>query len=145
MSLYPVFEIPPDIEDVIEVQQDVKSAYFDFQKGDFVLSGAGKMVQSTEREAWIQWCLKAIFTQRYSYYAYSSNMGIEIEEAMNEPDRKAQESALQRTITEALLADPYGRTAYVRNFVFRWQADSVYIECTVGHKDGTEDNIQVTL
>ena len=36
MSLYPVFEIPPDIEDVIEVQRDVKSAYFDFQKGDFV-------------------------------------------------------------------------------------------------------------
>lgn len=145
MSLYPVFEIPPDIEDIIEVPQEVTSVSFDFKLGDFVLTGSGKMLQSTEREAWIQWCIKSIYTQRYAYYAYSSNTGAEIEEAMNEPDRKAQESALQRTITEALLADPYNRTAYVKSFAFSWGPDYVKIECTVGHRDGTEENIQTTL
>lgn len=145
MSLYPTFEIPADIEDVIEPQQEVTSAYFDFKLGDFVLNDPGKVVQSTEREAWIQWCLKVVLTQRYAYYGYSSNTGAEIEEAMNEPTRKAQESALQRTITEALLADPYGRTAYVRNFNFKWEPDSVYVDCIVGHKDGTEENMNVTL
>ena len=43
--------------------------------------------------------------------------------------RKAQESAIERTIRETLMTNP--RTEYVRGFSFSWEKDSVRVSFTV--------------
>ena len=61
------------------------------------------------------------------------------------PDRAAAESSFERTITEALLADPMGRTVQVRDFSFRWEADSLWIECKVFGTDGSTTDVGARL
>ena len=75
----------------------------------------------------MQWCLKTVLTQRWAFFAYSSQAGVEIEEAFAQQDRKAQESYMEKTITEALLADPYQRTRRVYDFTFVWKTDGVEV------------------
>ncbi len=126
-NLYPAFDMP----ELVEQQQTEpapkygKSWLFDFKKGDFVLDGAGRVVEADGHTAWVQWCIKTILTQRFAYVIYSSDYGTELEEAQKQPDRKAVEIELERAITEALLVDP--RTEMVKDFVFEWEGDTVKV------------------
>lgn len=132
-ELFPTFDVPgietlsPEVENLQK-----HSAYFDFTKGDFVQNKSGILQRATPYDAWVQWCLKAVVTERYAFYAYGTNEGVEMIDALNEPVRAAQESSIERTVTEALLADPYKRTLYVRDFVFVWGVDSLDVTCTIG-------------
>lgn len=131
-SLYPVFKIPQIID--TEVKQENKnkySAYFDFVKGDFLQDGTGTILKSTSYDAWVQWCLKTVNTQRWAFLSYSDNVGVEIEEAFRENSKAAIESEIIKTIDEALLADPYSRTVYVKDFKFDWGVDDVSVTLTV--------------
>lgn len=145
-NLFPTFDIP----DLTEIQNEsdrssAKSILFDFTTGDFVTDKGGKMIEADETQTWIQWCLKAIYTQRSSVLAYSDNYGSENEEAFAEPTQEARESSFMRTITEALLADPYKRTASVTDFSFSWDVDSVSISFVVTAKSGISEPLNVTL
>ena len=130
-NLYPVFEMP----ELIEQQQAQpepeypKSYLFDFEKGDFVPDGAGRIVIADGHLAWAQWCVKTVLTERFAYLAYSGNYGVEIDEALKQPTRAVVEAEVERTITEALLFDP--RTYTVRDFSFEWRGDELYISFTV--------------
>jgi len=93
--------------------------------------GTGTVLQSTPYDAWVQWCLKTANTQRWAFLSYSDNLGVEIEEAFKENSKSAIESELIKTIDEALLADPYGRTIYVKDFKFDWGVDSVKVILTI--------------
>ena len=79
--------------------------------------------------AWAQWCVKTVLTERFAYLAYSGNYGVEIDEALKQPTRAAVETEVERTITEALLADP--RTYAVRDFSFEWRGNELYVSFTV--------------
>jgi hypothetical protein len=130
-NLYPTFE-PPTIVEQEQPQlapEYPKSYLFDFEKGDFVLDGAGRMVIADGYTAWAQWCVKTILTERFAYLAYSRNYGVEIDEALKQPTRAAVETEVERTITEALLTDP--RTYAVRDFSFEWRGDKLYVSFTV--------------
>lgn len=128
MALYPTFDVPAVVEQVQEPYNKTKqSLYFDFNKGDFAIDRSGRLQTATPYETWIQWCLKTVYTQRWSCLAYSDQIGVELEEALETTGRGAQESYIKRTITEALLADPYGRTKRVYGFSFHWGADSVEV------------------
>jgi len=130
-DLYPTFE-PPTIVEQEQPQlapEYPKSYLFDFVKGDFVLDGAGRIVIADGYTAWVQWGVKAVMTERFSYLAYSGNYGVEIEEALKQPTRAAVETEVERTITEALLADP--RTYAVRNFSFEWRGNELYVSFNV--------------
>lgn len=130
-NLYPSFE-PPIIVEQEQPQlapEYPKSYLFDFEKGDFVLDGAGRIVIADGYTAWVQWCIKAVLTERFAYLAYSGNYGVEIDEALKQPTRAAVETEVERTITEALLADP--RTYAVRNFLFKWRGNELYVSFTV--------------
>jgi hypothetical protein len=145
-NLFPVFDVPSTLAENITVIKKYRPApLFNIESGDFVLNGAKQSIYGSGYDAWVLWCTKTILTQRWAHYGYSSNAGIEADEAFKEPDRKAIESAFTRTITEALLADPYGRTTSVRNFVFRWLADSLYITCSVTGDDGNSADLTATL
>lgn len=130
-NLYPTFE-PPTIVEQEQPQlapEYPKSYLFDFEKGDFVLDGAGRIVIADGYTAWVQWCVKAIITERFSYLAYSGNYGVEIDKALKQPTRALVEMEIERTITEALMADP--RTELVRDFSFKWRADELYVSFTI--------------
>ena len=130
-NLYPTFELPT----IVEQEQPQlapeypKSYLFDFEKGDFVKDGTGRIVVCDGNTAWVQWCVKAVMTERFSCLAYSRNYGAEIDEALKQPTRAAVETEVERTITEALLADP--RTYAVRDFSFEWKGDEMYVSFTV--------------
>ena len=135
-----------ELTEDIQAQPKYRPApLWDFEKGDFATNGANQIVYGSGYDAWVLWCNKTIMTQRWAYMAYSSNIGIEADEAFREPDRKAQESAFERTITEALFADPMGRTQQVHDFQFVWKVDSLYISCVVNGVDGDSATIKVAL
>ncbi len=142
-GLFPVFDVPSALVEETEQQNRYPpSPMWDVETGDFVTDGAGKLLYGSGKDAWVLWCTKAILTQRWAHLGYNANEGIEADEAFKEPDRKAAESAFERTITEALLADPMGRTAQVRDFAFTWEADSLWIECVAVGADGDTASIK---
>lgn len=123
--LFPVFDVPATLaEDIENRERYAPAPLFDIERGDFVTDGARRTLYGSGHDAWVLWCTKAILTQRWAHASYSANFGIEAEQAFQETDHKAAESAFERTITEALLADPMGRTVQVRDFAFKWEADS---------------------
>lgn len=145
-NLFPVFDVPSALAREAETQNKYPPApMWDVETGDFITDGAGKLLYGSGKDAWVLWCTKAILTQRWAHLGYNANEGIEAEEAFGEPDRKAAESTFERTITEALLADPMGRTTQVRDFVFTWEADSLWIECVAVGTDGDTASIKAKL
>lgn len=145
-NLFPVFDVPSILADDTQLKKKYRPApLFDFERGEFIMNGARQPMYGSGYDAWVLWCTKTILTQRWAYYGYSDNIGIEADEAYKEPDRKAQESAFERTITEALLADPMGRTRLVRDFQFKWYGDSLNISCVVFGDDGNSAAINAAL
>jgi|SRR5690625_3834954 len=124
---YPVW----DVEDVMfgmeeEVLQDVESYEFDFQDRKTVVTGSGKTVRSSAREAYIFWVMKCVSTERYAHEAYSTDFGVEFFEIMRQNyPREIAESEIRRTIKEALLVD--SRTINVTKFRFDWRRDVCFI------------------
>lgn len=139
-TLFPVFDVP-DID--TQSQEDSRpyrpSVYFDFEKGDFRLDSAYRMIVSTGQEAYIQWCRKVVETERDACMAYSTDIGIEGESALAESDGAAVESALEKTITEALMVNVH--TEYVKDFQFSWTADELHMSFTVKGKEWEEITI----
>lgn len=130
-DLFPVFSVPNVIDKSDKSNFQTSSLYFDFEKGDFALDKAGQIKTAKPYDAWVQWCLKTVYTQRWAFLAYSGQCGTEIEEAFNQTDKQSQESEIERTITEALLADPYNRTIRVYDFTFYWEVDSVDVTLNI--------------
>ena len=145
-GLFPVFDVPATLAEDVERQRKYAPApMWDVETGDFVTDGAGRALYGSGYDAWVLWCTKAILTQRWAHLSYSADMGIEAEQAFQAPDRAAAESGFERTSTEALLADPMGRTVQVRDFTFRWEADSLWIECKVFSADGGSASVGASL
>lgn len=145
-NLFPVFDVPGILVDDEKPKAEYKPApLWDFDSGDFILNGAGQPIYGTGYDAWVLWCNKTIYTQRYALEAYSTNAGIEADEAFKQPDRAARENYFERTITEALLADPMGRTVQVKDFAFEWETDSLTITCTVIGREGNTAVINASL
>ena len=127
-NLFPTFAVPKVVENNIKEENRTKhSIYFDCEKGDIALDSNGEIKTATPYDSWVQWCLKTVLTQRWSFFAYSSQTGVEIEQALAQQDRKAQQSYIEKTVTEALLADPYQRTKRVYDFSFVWKTDGVEV------------------
>ena len=124
-QLFPVFDLPEIPDDPEYDERYRPSVSFDFELGDFVRDGANRIVPSTGREAYMQWCLKVVMTERESCLAYSDDIGTEFEEMDDFPDTESRESEIERTITEALLVHP--ATEYVRNFEFRHHGDEIFV------------------
>lgn len=146
IGLFPVFDVPATlVEDIENEERYAPAPLWDVERGDFVTDGANRTLYGSGYDAWVLWCTKSILTQRWAHASYSGSIGIEAEQAFGESDRKAAESAFERTITEALLADPMGRTVQVRDFTFRWEADSLWIECAVFGREGNTASIKAKL
>lgn len=145
-SIYPTFNLPAVTADSeLQKKKSYKqSFFFDYATGDFLRDGANRLVLAEGREAFCQWCLKQCATERSTKLAYSDKIGVEIVKAVREEsDIKAIESAIQRTITEALMVNP--ETEYVKNFRFAWDgADRLLVSFVVKGHEWDEDTLAVT-
>lgn len=109
-----------------------RSYRFDYEAGEFVLTPTGKIAAAEGTDAWLEWCAKALQTERYRYLVYSRNYGQEFDSLIGLGlSRAAVESEISRMATEALMADP--RTAAVRNFSFSWESDRCSYTCEVSN------------
>jgi len=143
-NLFPTFEMPDLVEQEIESTPNYgKSWLFDFEKGDFVLDGAGRVVEADEHTAWVQWCIKTVLTERFAFLIYSTDYGTEIEQALSQKTKKTTEAELERVISEALLADP--RTERVTDFTFEWEGDAVKVAFTAVPVIGPPERVEVVL
>lgn len=134
MGLFPEFEVPDmDGEEDVAEEGYQRSVFFDVETGDFRMDGAGRMTEASGFEAYMQWCMKVVNTQRYGCLAYPDEIGTELEEDMQEPTHEAVESAIERDITEALMVNP--RTEYVRDFSFSWDGAQLMCGFLVKGKD----------
>ncbi|GAB6988046.1 DUF2634 domain-containing protein [Paenibacillus pini] len=115
-----------------------RSWRYDFGAGEFVMSPTRKVAIADEKSAWVVWCEKAIRTPRYRHLIYSRGYGSELEELIGSSYGHAvQESEIQRTVKETLLADT--RTASVDNFTFSWNGEACHFTCRIRNvRDETE-------
>lgn len=141
---------PDGYEDEVITAEDVSAGkpigyrngiLFNYEQGDFPRDGMNKMLDSNGIESWKSWCINCIQTERYKHLAYSTDFGIEIDAAMKASSREEAESILTREITEAIMADPYERTAYIEDIAFDWTApDALSVSVTIhGVDDVTID------
>jgi hypothetical protein len=143
-ELFPTFEMPEIDEDTDEAEEKYKqSVYFDFETGDFKIDGSHNMVIADGREAYRQWCLKTIMTERYDHLAYNEDHGTEIDDAMREEDDDAAETVIERTITEALMENEH--TENVQDFLFTRAADGMICSFNVKGKDLEELQLNLKL
>lgn len=114
---------------------------FDYKTGDFVRDGQNRIMGSDGIESWKSWCINCLQTQRYMHLAYNSDFGIDVTNAMQATTKQEAENILTREITEAILADPYGRAEYIEQLTFDWtQPDTVQVNLTIhGIADVTID------
>lgn len=147
-ELFPTFEVP-DIEDGddeydTEYKRSVK---WDARLGDFVQDSTGNMVGCGGREAFMIWCYKIVQAERYDHAAYMEeiagvDLGVELEEAVQESDHDLTESMIIRTVTEALMVNP--RTEYVQGFEFEWDGEDLHFSFDVKGIDWDE-TFHITL
>lgn len=113
-----------------------KSCKFDFETGEFVMTPTGRVIETLDNEAWLEWCKKAVHTGRYRHLVYSRNYGQELEDLIGKNlTREAKESEIQRMVTECLMTDP--RTARVESFTFQWDNDTVVFGCEIASVRGS--------
>lgn len=104
------------------------SARFDFEAGDFVLDGAGRVEIADGYTAWAQWCLKALITQRYAHAIYSREHGVDWRGIL-----ALESPAQQRVMADAEVRRALGRhpgTREVRDFAFERAGDLLSIGLT---------------
>lgn len=141
---------PDGYENEVITEDDLKSGKpvgyrngvdFDYELGDFKRDGKNKMQDSHGIESWKSWCINCLHTERYKHLAYSTDFGIEIDAALKARSHAESESILTRQITEALTADPYGRTDYIEEITFDWTSpDTVIVDVIIhGKYDVTID------
>lgn len=145
-SLYPTLNLPKvAVSRLISKPDSYKPApLFDFDTGDFVRDAAGRIVMASGKEAYMEWCMKQCQTERYTRLAYSNKIGVEMVAAMktSEDNPNAVRSAIERTITEALMIHP--ATEYVRKFEFsRSGSDGLLVTFLVKGRDWEEEALTV--
>ncbi|GAC41251.1 DUF2634 domain-containing protein [Paenibacillus popilliae] len=143
-DLFPTFDVPALVNAAADNQvQYPQSWLYDFENKRVVMDGSGRAVMVDGLTAWAQWCIKAASTLRFTHLAYGPDFGTEREGAWRQPTRKATESELERTITEALIVDP--RTDTVRDFAFTWSGDELLVSFTAIPVIGDPKRLEVKM
>ena len=121
-----------------------KTVQFDFEKHEFILSPTGRQKTVTGSQAWAEWCVKALSSERYKYLIYSDNYGEEIDTLLGKSyPKKVIESEIKRMVKDCLLADK--RNASVDDFNFTWIDDRIIFSCSVKNIIGENITISRTV
>lgn len=129
-KLYPSFDLPEEIEEEQIFDEDLVTVHFDFESLDVQIDANGKVRTLTGFDAYKQWVIKCVLTERYKYLAYDTDFGVEIEGTMAaDYTREVAIMEIKRSITEALLVDE--RTVSVTDVNVRWEGDNFFFEFEV--------------
>jgi hypothetical protein len=142
-NLFPTEEmqVTPETETTASQVPFGKSWRFDFDAGDFVLSPTGRVAEIQDVDAWLEWCRKALFTERYRYLVYGRQYGQEFGDLISRHlTRAGNESEIKRIATETLMVD--SRTASVGHFTFNWEGDRCYFTCDLSNVRGETGTIK---
>lgn len=133
-QLFPVFEIPSIVQQETESRDEAfyPGPLFDFDAGDYVRDGQHQILMVDGLDTYMLWCIKALKTQLGACASYP-DFGIDVDGALSEANNAAICSAMERTITEALMRNP--RTERVYSFEFVWTANVLAIVFIVKPKD----------
>lgn len=143
-GLFPVVDVPEFLDSDTEYDRTYRqSVAWDLESGDFVRDGRNRLISCDGLEAYRIWCYKVAQTERFRCAAYDSDIGVEMEEALKEQTNDAVESAIERTITEAVMANP--RTEMVEDFSFTWNGDEVTCEFYVKGVDWERFPLIITV
>lgn len=134
-TLIPTFDIPRAASAADAAPAYPPAPLYDFATGEYVLDARGGVVWADGWTAWVQWCVKTVLTERYTYVAYGPDYGVELAPALAEADQSLVHARLAATIAAALRADP--RTRSVANFVFAPVGDEDQVSFTVEPAVGT--------
>lgn len=117
------------------------SVEFNYVTGDFTRDGRHKLQDATGIEAWREWCVNCIQTERFKHLAYNSDYGIDLDAVFAAETMAEAESILTREINDAIMADPYERTAYIDSIKYKWLSpEQISVTATiVGIDDVTID------
>ena len=115
-----------------------------FEK-DFIRDGKNCVQSASPVDAWKQWCVNCLCTERYASPLYSTDFGIAITAILHAETKEEAEAMFRAEAKEALEADPYGRTDYVGEIAFAWGADSVSVTVEVVGVDGATIDFEVNL
>lgn len=141
---------PEDFEEMTMEEDELEESSSEYLQGicfedDFVRNGQHMLMTSSGVEAWKQWCINCLLTERYSSPLYSTDFGIETSEAFKAGSREEAETILSSEIIEALEADPYERTEHVNEINFEWGVDDVRVCINVTGVDEATIDIEITL
>ena len=134
-SLYPQIKLPTLIKPraVAHTQKYYPAPAFNFETGDFIFDGAGRMVMTDEKTAFEDWAIKVCSTERGAHLAYSGKIGCEWHKVMKENDYAAVQSSIVRTITETIMINPAAE--WVKNFEFEGSGDELKVSFDVKGKN----------
>lgn len=119
----------------------MKTCLYDFQNQEFITTTTGKFVTVEDDLAWVEWCKKALLTERWRYLIYTSSYGQELEDLIGLGlPRDVAESEIKRIVTECLKQNELTDT--VENFQFTWEGDSVYFTCEVTSINGFSTKLE---
>lgn len=118
------------VETTRDEKRCVSTVRFDFEKHEFVTSPTGKMPVVQGANAWAEWCVKALCTERYAYLIYDHSYGSELDKMIGKSyPHDVAEVEIQRIVTECLMTHPL--TKSVSDFLFDWINDGVMFTCNV--------------
>lgn len=142
-ELFPTFDFPEIEDNDLEEEKYSPSVYFDYEKGDFILDGTNNMVIADGKEAFIQWCIKTVYTERGKLLAYDDDIGVEFEQLAYAPSREEKEVLIIDSITDALSVHPAFESA--DDFEFAYLGDECCISFIVKGSPWNEETMSITI
>lgn len=133
----------PTFESEDKVRFDKVSPKFDWLTGEFLFDNAGRMLETTPREALENWCLKVTATERFTRLCYSEKIGVELATMPQVRSAARAKARVIRTITDALKV--HRQVESVKNFSFRRDADEAQALFDVQFKNGDTSRLTIRL
>lgn len=109
---------------------------FDFSTGQFETRGAGRQEVKVEgREAFAQWCMQVLHTERLTALVYSDQIGVEFESVVRQQGASEMASSLLLTRIEEALA-VHDRYDGIEDFSALVDDDLVHIKMILNTNEG---------
>jgi hypothetical protein len=116
---------------------------WDFNLGDFVRDGNGKIMRCDGYTAWAQDMIKAVLTRRGTFLAYPRSYGCALDQISRQTTHTQAQSFFYNEISAAVQADP--RTGSISNLNYQWNGDEFYISLTLNSVIGPSVPISISL
>lgn len=132
MSIFPFIDSTSSTQNTEAELPMLKEYAYDFKKNELLLDADGRTYMVEGNEALRIWIMKALFTERFHYTAYSFAFGSEFQDQVigHSMDAEVVKLEMERFIIEALMVNPYIKR--LDNFVYESSSTGMAItfECT---------------